>query len=113
MENLVRPQIDTIHQADAIRRDQAFEKDVQLDPQRIRILRRPQATYITPPAPQTQEVDSDLPKSPVENLGPTQPQWKARNIGRHTKLIDRKDNLRKMERELRKTMNPIPQNTAQ
>jgi len=53
MENLVRPQINTIYQADAVRRDQAFEKDVQLDSQRIRILRRPQTTYVTPPALKT------------------------------------------------------------
>ena len=110
MENLVRPQINTIYQADAMRRDQAFEKDVQLDPQRTRILRRPQTTYVTPPAPETQEVGSDLAKFPTEN--PTKPQRKVRDIGRHTELIDRKDNLRKMERELRKTINPIPQTTA-
>ena len=107
MENLVRPRINTIHQADAMRRDQAFEKDVQLDPQRIRILRRPQTAYVTPPVLETQEVSSGLAESPMESLGPTQPPRKARNIGRHTELIDRKDNLRKMERELRKTINPI------
>ena len=96
-----------------MRRDQAFKKDIQLNPQRIRILRRPQTTYITPPAPETQKISSNLAKSPIENLGPTQLQRKARNTGRHTKLIDWKDNLWKIERKLRKTINPIPQNTAQ
>ena len=32
IENLVRLQIDTVHQADAMRRDQAFKKDIQLNP---------------------------------------------------------------------------------
>ena len=49
MENLIRPQINTAHQADAMRRDQAFEKDIQLDPQQIHILRRPQIAYTMPP----------------------------------------------------------------
>jgi len=36
-----------------MRKDQAFKKDIQLNPQRIRILRRPQTTYITPPTLKT------------------------------------------------------------
>ena len=32
MENLIQPQINTIYQADAMRRDQAFKKDVRLNP---------------------------------------------------------------------------------
>ena len=53
IENLIRPQINTIYQADATYRDQAFKKDIQLNSQRIYILRRPQTTYITPPALKT------------------------------------------------------------
>ena len=81
MENLIQPQVNTVHQADAMRRDQAFEEDVLLDPQRVRILRRPQTTYVIPPALETQEVGSNLPKPPIENPGPTRLQWKARDIG--------------------------------
>ena len=32
MENLIQPQINTIYQADAMRRDQAFKKDIYLNP---------------------------------------------------------------------------------
>ena len=53
IENLIQPQINTIYQVDTIYRDQAFKKDVQLNPQRLRILRRPQTTYITPPVLKT------------------------------------------------------------
>ena len=108
IENLMRPQIDTIYQADAMRRDQAFKKDVQLNPQRICILRRPQTTYVTLPAPEIQKISSNLAKSPVENVGPIQLQRKARNTRCYTKPIDWKDNLRKMECKLRKIINPIP-----
>ena len=72
MENLIRPQIDTIYQANAMRRNQAFKKDIQLNPQQICILYYPQTTYVTLPAPEIQEINSDLAKSPIENLGPPQ-----------------------------------------
>jgi hypothetical protein len=35
-----------------------------------------------------------------------------RNTRRYIELIDRKDNLWKMERELKRTVNPRPQSTA-
>ena len=53
MENLIQPQVNTVYQADAMRRDQAFKEDILLNPQRVRILRRPQTTYIIPPALET------------------------------------------------------------
>src|SRR6266702_3449561 len=40
--------------------------------------------------------------------------WRTiRNIRRYTELIDRKDNLQKMECKLKRIVNPRPQNTAQ
>jgi len=56
-----------------MRRDQAFKKDVQLNPQRIRILRRPQTTYIMPPTPEIKKVNKKLAELPIGNLGPIQP----------------------------------------
>src|SRR6266699_1859520 len=67
MENLVRPRVNTVHQADVERRDRAFEKDVQLDPQRIRILRRPQVTNAMPPVTEVQEVSREPVKLPTRN----------------------------------------------
>jgi len=55
-----------------MRRDQAFKKDVQLNSQRICILRRPQTTHVTLPALKTQEVSSDPKKPPMGSLGPMQ-----------------------------------------
>ena len=72
IENLIQPQINTIYQVDAIYRDQAFKKDIQLNPQQVYILHRPQTTYTMPPIPKTQGVSTNLPKSPIENLGPIQ-----------------------------------------
>jgi len=43
-----------------MRRDQAFKKDIQLNPQRVRILRRPQTINIALPALKTQEVSNKL-----------------------------------------------------
>ena len=112
IENLIRPQINTVYQADAIYRDQAFKKDIQLDPQRIRILYRPQTIYVMPPALKIKKVSKRLAELPIGNLGPIQPQRIAMSIRRYTKCIDQRDNLRKIEQELRKTINPRPQNTA-
>ena len=95
-----------------MRRDLAFEKDAQLDPQRIRILRRPQTTPVMPPVPETQKSSDNLPRSPTRNLDPVQPRRAIRNIGRRPELMDQRDNLRKMECELRKLINPKPQTTA-
>jgi len=54
-------------------RDQAFKKDIQLNSQQIRILRRPQTTYVTLPASKTQKVSSNPEKPPIGSLGPMQP----------------------------------------
>jgi len=41
-----------------MRRDQVFKKDIQLNSQRVRILRRPQTTDVAPPVLETQEVSN-------------------------------------------------------
>ena len=51
-------------------KDQAFEKDIQLNLQQIYILCRPQIAYTMPPATETQKVSKKLAKTPTENLGP-------------------------------------------
>ena len=112
IENLIRPQINTVYQANAIRKDQAFEKDVQLNLQQICILRRPQTTYVMPPALEIKKVNKKLAELPAGNLGPIQLQKMARSIRRYTKYIDQRDNLQKIEQELRKIINPKPQNIA-
>ena len=56
IKNLIWLWVNTAHQADVERRDRAFEKDVQLNPQRIHILHRPQVTHIMPPIAKVQEV---------------------------------------------------------
>ena len=53
-------------------KDRAFKKDVQLNPQQIHILCRPQIAYIMPPATETQEVSKEPAKTPTKNLGPMQ-----------------------------------------
>jgi len=53
-----------------MRRDQAFKKNVQLNLQRIRILHRPQTTYIIPPVPKIKKGSKKLAELPIGNLGP-------------------------------------------
>ena len=113
MENLVQLQINTTYQADAMCRDQAFEKDIQLNLQQIYILCRPQIAYTMPPTTETQEVSKEPAKTPIGNLDPMQLQRTIKNTECHTKLIDQKDNLQKMEYKLKRTVNFRPQNTAQ
>ena len=48
-------------------RDQAFEKDIQLNPQQICILCRPQITHTIPPIAKVQEVSKELVKLPMRN----------------------------------------------
>lgn len=65
-----------VHQADLVRREEAFAKDLRLDGQRIRILRRPvagEATTSNPednegPAQQLPEPVSRSPLAPPEVL---------------------------------------------
>jgi len=64
------------------------------------------------PALEIKKVNKKLAELPVGNLGPMQLQKTARSIGRYIKRIDWRDNLWKMEQELRKIINPKPQNTA-
>ena len=116
MENLLRPIRNPAHQADADRRDKAFQKDVQLDPLRIRILRRPHAQDCYPILPQPVVETPEPPKKPSQTTPqepkPKRPRWIPKGIERHTELIDRKDNLRKMEHELRKqTTTALPPTT--
>ena len=89
-------------------RDQAFKKDIQLDPQQIYILCRPQITYTMPPTTKTQRVSKKPAKTPIENLGPMQLKKTIKNTGCYTKLINQKDNLQKMECKLKKTVNLRP-----
>src|SRR6266571_2625922 len=103
MENLIRPRISTVYQADAECRDWAFKKDIQLNPQQICILRRPQVTYIILPVTKTQEVSKELVKLFIRNRATIR--RITRNIRCYTELIDQKDNLWKMECELKRIVN--------
>ncbi len=111
IKNLIWPQISTAHQADAKYKDRAFEKDIQLNPQRICIFHCPQVTHIILPTTKTQEVSKELVKLLIRNRATI---WRTtRNIRRYTKLIDQKDNLQKIKCELKRIVNPRLQNTAQ
>ena len=63
-----------------------------------------------PPTTKTQKVSKKPIKTPIKNLAPIQPQKTIRNTGHYTELIDQKDNLQKMECELKRTVNPKLQN---
>ena len=67
--------------------------------------RRPQITYVIPPATEIQKINKEPAKTPMENLGPMQLQKTTKNIGPHIELINWKDNLWKMERKLKRTVN--------
>jgi hypothetical protein len=104
IESLLRPICKPAHQADADRRDAAFEKDAQLDPQRIQILRRPQGQSAKElPSITTVIEDMPLPNPRTPNPqehGPRRPEKAQRFTPIHTERIDWRDSLRTMEREL-------------
>ena len=112
MENLLRPIKNLAHQADATRRDKAFEQDVKLDPVRICILRRPQEqspiTAVIEERSKLTTVNLDPQPSPILEE-PRRPQWTPKGIERHTERLDRKDSLRTMEKELQLTETPKTQ----
>jgi len=68
-------------------KDQAFEKDVQLNLQQIYILCCPQIIYVMPPTTKVQEVSKELAKTPTKNL-PIQLQKTTKNTRCYTKFID-------------------------
>src|SRR6266567_1858140 len=88
LKTIIQPQVNTIHQADIKCRDWAFKKDIQLNPQRIHILRRPQVTNIIPPITKVQEVNKEPVKLPIRNQATIQLQRPTRNLRRYIKLID-------------------------
>ena len=102
MKTLLRAATDRKHQADAIRRDQAFKDDIHC--RRIPILKRVQATtasdncsYQDPVAAAVQETmtPSGTAQGKAGDLKPAT--RKARDITRHTERIDRQDHLHKIE----------------
>ena len=58
-----------------------------------------------PPTTETQEISKKPAKTPTKNLGPIQLQKITKNTRHHTKLINWKDNLQKMECKLKKMVN--------
>jgi len=109
MPDLLKATPNPEHQADANRRNQAIEQEIQ-------ILQRPKPTVQEtqplplllplplplPTPPQTPDTEKQLFHPPGEgNPGPqVQRPWTLKDIRRHTEHIDRQDNLRKMEYEL-------------
>ena len=80
---------DPVSQEDAQRRQEAFEKDVQLDPRRITILRRPSArTQLALSLPLAQETTT-----PIISKPPVRTPWKPRDLWNHSEAVDRKTNL--------------------
>ena len=63
-----------------------------------------------PPATKTQKINKNLAKTPIENLSPIKFQKTTKNTRRHTKFINQKDNLWKMEHKLKRTINCKLQN---
>ena len=63
------------------------------------------------PVTETQEINKELVKLPIKNRAIMRRTIK--NIGHYIELIDWKNNLQKMECELKRIVNPRPQNTAQ
>ena len=59
-----------------------------------------------------QEVSKEPVKLPMRNWATIQLQRPTRNLRRYIELMDQKDNLWKMERELKRIIDPRPQNTA-
>ena len=64
------------------------------------------------PTIKIQEVNKKPTKTLIKNLGPIQLQKITKNTKCYTELIDQKDNLQKMECELKRTINFKPQNTV-
>ena len=105
MKNLLEPTTDLVHQADAIRRDQALQKEIQLG--KISILRRPKillaiATTETLEIPKPATTQAIAIKIARKSEVPVRKPWTPKGIERHTELLDRQDNLWKMEQELHK-----------
>ena len=61
-------------------KNQTFKKDIQLDPQRIYILHRPQFTHAMPPTTKIQKINKELAKTPTENLNPMQLQKTTKTL---------------------------------
>ena len=66
-----------------------------------------------PPVAKVQEVSKESVKLPIRNRAIMQLQRPTKNLRCYIEFIDQKDNLQKMERELKRIANPRPQNTAQ
>jgi hypothetical protein len=113
MENLLRPVRGPNHQPDADRRNAAFEKDIQLDPKRIQILRRPQvpAKEERPVITAVTKDQGSKPLLPVRAF-PKRRQWAPKRTWHHTELADQRDSLQTMERELRMLETPKKTRTA-
>lgn len=73
------------HQADLLRREEAFQRDVRLDQKRIRILRRPVAAET---AELSQEPASQIHKPSLGNEPRICRPWKPKNLGKRTERID-------------------------
>jgi hypothetical protein len=124
IKTLLQTTTDPNHQADATRRDQAFEKAIRN--RKIRILPRPQVAdvlgnttlqptvglgaaveddsgYESARSVETKSTPASVFRPPGgRNQIPTvRKSGTPRDIGKHTERIDRRDNLRKMEQELR------------
>jgi hypothetical protein len=109
MKRLLETALDPAHQADATRRDQALQKEIELG--KISILRRPQtqnASATTSPKPTTTAVNTQ-PLIALDGFHPlgggnqnasVRKPWTPKGIERHIELLDQQDNLRKMEYEL-------------
>ena len=95
MENLLRPIREPAHQADADRRDAAFEEDVQLDLQRTQDEGTKESSLIT----------AVVEGTPAPKQKPLQEARKL--VAIRTEHIDRRDSLQTMERELRIVETPV------
>jgi hypothetical protein len=107
IRNLLGTTLDLAHQADATRRDRAFEENVRSG--KIQILKRAQATStdsaIVAACTTCQEAPT-IRTEPTPVLTVCQTQRPALTT-RHTERIDQQDRLQKMERELRMWETPV------
>jgi predicted aspartyl protease len=106
MGNLLQSTMDPTHQADVARRDRAFEEAIRN--QEIRILSRPKVLDV-----QTREQASNSlvqDDSGYESAGSIETKdsstsirkpWTPKGIGKRTLQIDQRENLQKMDQELR------------
>jgi transposase InsO family protein len=113
LTTLLQTVTDLTHQADANRRDQAFEEDIRQG--KIQILKRPQTTVVADNYSyqvQTTNAGQETTQCTTNRKVATSPNpvthetWTPKDITRHTESIDRRDSLRKMETELRMRANP-------